>query len=73
MSIELAMLSNPQNSYVEVPTLNAMVFGGGGPLGVIRMTWGYEGGAFTMKLVPLQEEKPNNLLSVFSPHHVRTQ
>ena len=33
MSIELTMLSNPQNSYVEVPILNVMVFGGGGPLG----------------------------------------
>ena len=29
MSIETVMLFNPQNSYVEVPTLTVMVFGGG--------------------------------------------
>lgn len=33
--------------------------------------WGW--GLHNEMKVPLQEEKPNNLLSVFSPHHVRTQ
>ena len=74
MSIEAVMLFNPQNSYGEVPTLTVMAFGGGALGGVvIWMRWGYEGGAFTMRLVPLWEEKPNKLLSVFSSHHVRTQ
>ena len=58
------MFISPPNSYVEALTPNVTVSGDGAFMEAIRVTWGHEDGALMMRLVPLYEETPQNLLTL---------
>lgn len=61
------MFISTPNSYVEVRTSNVTVSGDGAFMEVISITWCHEDRALKMRLVPLEKETAESLLTLSIP------